>query len=107
MNHQPAVVYIEDDPLNRKLMGLMLKGRMKLPYVTILEDSHDFLAEIERLDPKPDIILLDIHVTPYNGFEMLAMLREVEWAANIPIVALTASVMNDEVQQLRNVGFNG
>jgi len=104
---EPVVLYVEDDPQSRKLMNILLKGRMKLPYVTILEDSQDFLANMEALDPKPDVILLDIHLRPFNGFEMLSMLRELPWAKGTPIVALTASVMNEEVQRLRSMGFNG
>ncbi len=104
---RPVILYVEDDPQSRKLMSMLLKGRMKLPHVTILEDSEDFEAHIAALDPKPDIILLDIHMKPFNGFEMLTMLRENEWVRHIPIVALTASVMSEEVQKLKTVGFNG
>ncbi len=104
---EPTILYVEDDPQSRKLMSMLLKGRMKLPNVTILEDSQDFLANVEALDPKPDVILLDIHMKPFNGFEMLTMLREIEWLNDTPVVALTASVMNEEVQQLRSIGFNG
>jgi CheY-like chemotaxis protein len=107
MNSQPVVLYVEDDPLSRRLMGMLLQGRMKLPHVTILENSEDFLGHVEALDPKPDVVLLDIHMKPYNGFEMLEMLRQLDWAKDVPIVALTASVMNEEVQQLRNAGFTG
>lgn len=104
---QPAILYVEDDPQSRKLMSMLLKGRMKLPHVTILEDSENFQAHVEALDPKPDIILLDIHMKPLNGFEMLTLLREYDWLQNTPIVALTASVMSEEVQRLRSIGFNG
>jgi CheY-like chemotaxis protein len=104
---EPVILYVEDDPQSRKLMSMLLKGRMKLPNVTILEDSQDFLANVEALDPKPDVILLDIHMKPFNGFEMLTMLREMEYLNDTPVVALTASVMNEEVQQLRSIGFNG
>lgn len=104
---QPVILYVEDDPQSRKLMSMLLKGRMKLPHVTILEDSENFQSNVEALDPKPDIILLDIHMKPFNGFEMLTMLREYEWVRNTPIVALTASVMSEEVQRLRSIGFNG
>jgi CheY-like chemotaxis protein len=107
MTDQPSVLYVEDDTHSRKLMSMLLKGRMKLSHVVILEDSQNFLAHVEALDPKPDVILLDIHMKPYNGFEMLSMLRQLEWTQNIPIVALTASVMNEEVQQLRKAGFDG
>ena len=104
---QPVVLYVEDDPQSRKLMSMLLKGRMKLPHVTILEDSDNFQAHVEALDPKPDIILLDIHMKPINGFEMLTLLREYAWVENTPIVALTASVMSEEVQRLRSIGFDG
>lgn len=107
MREQPAVLYVEDNAQSRKLMSMLLKGRMKLPHVTILEDSQNFLEHLAVLDPKPDVILLDIHMKPYNGFEMLAMLQQLDWAKNTPIVALTASVMNEEVEQLRTAGFDG
>lgn len=107
MINQPVVLYVEDDAKSRKLMAMLLKGRMKLPHVTILEDSQNFLENVKALDPKPDLILLDIHMKPYSGFEMLSMLRQLEWVNGTPIVALTASVMNEEVQQLQDAGFNG
>jgi len=106
-NKEPSILYVEDDPQSRKLMSMLLKGRMKLPNVTILEDSQDFVSNVQAIDPKPDVILLDIHMKPFNGFEMLTMLREIEALNGTPIVALTASVMNEEVQQLRSIGFNG
>lgn len=106
-NKQPAILYVEDDPKSRRLMQMLLTGRMKLPHVTLLEDSQDFLAKVEMIDPKPDLVFLDIHVKPFDGFEMLAMLRQLSWSAKIPIVALTASVMNEEVQRLRTSGFDG
>ena len=104
---EPAILYVEDDPQSRKLMSILLKGRMKLSNVTILEDSQNFLANVEALDPKPDLILLDIHVKPYNGFEMLSMLKDLPWVNGTPIVAVTASVMNEEVVKLRSIGFDG
>jgi CheY-like chemotaxis protein len=38
---------------------------------------------------------------------MLQQLREVEAYKDLPIVALTASVMNEEVAKLRRAGFSG
>jgi CheY-like chemotaxis protein len=75
--------------------------------VTILEDSEDFLSKVEALDPKPKVIFLDIHMKPIDGFAMLKLLHDLDWTKQTRIVALTASVMNEEVAQLRQVGFNG
>jgi CheY-like chemotaxis protein len=102
----PVVLYVEDDPQSRRMMKMLLSGRMKVIHVTIFEDSADFINRVNALDPKPTIAFLDIHVHPLTGFEMLKLLREQEWAKHIPIVALTASVMNEEVQTLRTAGFD-
>jgi CheY-like chemotaxis protein len=75
--------------------------------VTIFENSENFTERVIALEPKPDIVFLDIHVKPYSGFEMLKVLRQFEWGNKIPIVALTASVMNEEIYELRTAGFNG
>ncbi len=104
---KPAVLYVEDDPQSRKLMSMLLSGRMRLNEVMIFEDSHDFQTKVEHLDPKPRIIFLDIHVSPLNGFEMLQVLRQITSLDETPIIALTASVMNEEVHRLRSAGFNG
>ncbi|MBC7811425.1 MAG: response regulator [Burkholderiales bacterium] len=106
MNDQPSILYVEDDAQSRRIMQLTLVGRMKLSHVTIFEDSSDFLEHVKALDPKPDLIFLDIHVRPYDGFEMLKMLREIDAYKTVPIVALTASVMNEEVFKLRTAGFD-
>lgn len=106
MSAYPAVLYIEDDPGSREIMELLLAGEMGLDNVTILNDSTDFLSKLQTLRPQPDIILLDIHVPPYDGFEMLTMLRGIEAFKDTPVIALTASVMNDEVARLKTTGFN-
>lgn len=107
MNPQISVLYVEDDPHSRTLMRMLLSGRMKLPNVTIFENSEDFLAKVQALTPKPDVIFLDIHMQPHDGFTMLSMLQQLDWARNTRIVALTASVMNEEVVKLRQSGFDG
>lgn len=107
MNTQPVVLYVEDDANSRTVLQLLLQTRMKLPHVTVLADSQDFLARAAALEPRPDIVFLDVHVKPHNGFEMLAMLRGLERYQGVPVVAVTASVMNEEIQQLKTAGFDG
>jgi CheY-like chemotaxis protein len=75
--------------------------------LVIFEDSAGFLEKIKALPRKPDVFLLDIHVRPYDGYEMLAMLRADAEYANSAVIALTASVTNEEVIKLRERGFSG
>jgi CheY-like chemotaxis protein len=102
-----VIVYVEDDPRSRKVMNLLLRGSLGLQHVTILEDSRNFMAQIEALDPPPQVVFLDIHVAPLDGFAMLSLLQAHPRFQKVPVVALTASVMNEEVGQLRVAGFHG
>jgi len=107
MTNDPAILYVEDDPQSREIMRLLLVEMMGLSRVTFFEDSGNFQSHIESLVGKLDLVLLDIHVHPLDGFEMLNTLRTHPAFARTPVVALTASVMNEEVQKLRQAGFNG
>lgn len=107
MNKQTAILYVEDDERSRKIMRLLLETMLELEQVHIFEDSHNFVNRVADLQPSPDIVLLDIHVPPYDGFEMLRLLRAQPAFSTTPIIALTASVMSEEVQQLKSAGFSG
>lgn len=107
MSINPVVLYVEDDPRSRKVMKLCMEHRLRFTHVTILEDSTNFAWQIAHLDPAPEIIFLDIHVQPLNGFEMLALIRQTPTLARVPVLALTASVMGEEVKRLRDHGFTG
>jgi CheY-like chemotaxis protein len=103
----PSFLYFEDDPLSRKVMQLLLTKKLGYTDVTILENSHDYLTKIRALPYKPDIIFVDIHMQPYNGFEVLKGIRDTEAFIGTKIVAITASVMSEEVELLRVAGFDG
>lgn len=107
MFNDHTYLYVEDDPMSREIMNMILVNAMGAERVTIFENSADFAQRVAALDPAPDVILLDIHVDPYDGFTMLEMLRNEPAFAEARIVALTASVMNEEVEKLRASGFDG
>jgi CheY-like chemotaxis protein len=101
------IVYIEDDPASRTVMSLILEKAMGIKSYIIFEDSDKVLEKFGKLDIVPDIVLLDIHMTPFDGFEVLQMLRAAPNYRSATIIALTASVMNEEVNDLRTAGFDG
>lgn len=103
----PAILYVEDDPLSRVVMEALLVRGMGHQKVIIWEDSSDFVHKLASLPWQPDVIFLDIHVDPLDGFEMLTIIRQDETYNRISVVALTASVMNEEVKRLKEAGFNG
>jgi Response regulator containing a CheY-like receiver domain and an HTH DNA-binding domain len=102
-----CLLCVEDDFSNRLVMKLLVEKTLHVQYYAIFEDSANFLARLRDLPKRPDIILLDIHVSPLNGFQMLKEIRGDTVYSATKIVALTASVMNEEVERLRKSGFDG
>lgn len=103
----PTILYVEDDPFSRLVMELLLTRGMNLHDVTIFESSENFMVRLGAMPHKPTLIFLDIHMQPHDGFALLKMLRTHSDYRDTRIVALTASVMNEEVEALRTAGFDG
>jgi CheY-like chemotaxis protein len=106
-NSEPVILYVEDDSFSRQVMEFLLVRGMNFQSVTIFDTSEDFMNKLVALPEQPELIFLDIHMQPFDGFQLLAMLRAHADYQSARIVALTASVMNDEVDQLRQAGFDG
>ena len=102
-----CLLCVEDDFSNRLVMKLLVEKTLNVKHYAIFEDSANFLSRVRNLPERPDIILLDIHVSPLNGFQMLQEIRGDSVYFTTRVVALTASVMNEEVERLRKSGFDG
>ena len=104
---EPFFLYVENDELSREVMKALLTRGLGYHELTMFETSAHFEDHLKGLRNKPDVIFLDIHMEPIDGFEMLNMLRRSEDYCTVPVIALTASVMNEEIRHLREAGFDG
>ena len=102
-----SYLYVEDDPLSREVMQTLLVEVMGVKNLTIFEDSHNFMARLKTISPPPDFILLDIHIMPHDGYELLSELRSDPEYARCKVLAVTAAVMTKEVEELKARGFDG
>ncbi|NDJ34909.1 MAG: response regulator [Chloroflexi bacterium] len=106
MFDQHTYLYVEDDALSRIAMKTIFERVLKSNGLTIFSDSADFMQRVRSLPARPEVFMLDIHVEPHSGFEMLEMLRSDPDYTGATVVALTASVMNEEIERLRTAGFD-
>lgn len=107
MNTQPFIVYAEDDELSILAMKMVIEKVMKLQNLTVFHSSGKFMDKLNQLGTIPDLFLLDIQMKPYDGFELLGMLKNDGRFQKSKIIALTASVMSEEVERLKQAGFHG
>lgn len=107
MNQELGFLYVEDDPFSRQVMRLLLQRSLGYQRVTIFEDSSDFLHRLSQMTYVPDVVFLDIHMHPVDGFALLHILRDQATYQHATIIALTASVMSEEIKNLKEAGFDG
>ena len=108
MNSQkPILVYVEDDENSIFVMKMVVERVMKLPTLYVLQSRADFVQQVKGLGVVPDVFLLDIQMKPYDGVELLSMLRSDPQFNQSKVIALTASVTNEEVSLLKSGGFDG
>lgn len=97
------VLIVEDNERNLKLVRdvLQVKGFLTLEAGTA-EDGIKLAGE-----RKPDLILMDIQLPGMSGIDALKVLRSNSATAAIPVVAVTASVMQQDRKQITEAGFDG
>lgn len=106
-SQQPVLVYVEDDEASIFVMKMVVERVMGLPNLFVLQSRADFVQQVKELGVVPDVFLLDIQMKPYGGVELLSMLRGDPQFKQSKVIALTASVTNEEVSLLKNGGFDG
>lgn len=84
------ILVIDDDPNMAELIRLILKPRGLLIYHAI--NGQEGLKQAYEL--QPDLIILDIMLPEYDGYEVCARLREL---SDVPIVMLTAKSQSSDV----------
>ena len=98
-----TILYIEDNPANLRLVAQVM-GRMSN---IRMWSAHEPLLGLELAEEhKPDLILLDINLPGMNGFEVLKNLRQSPATANIPILAISANAMKQDIEKGFNAGFD-
>jgi signal transduction histidine kinase/ActR/RegA family two-component response regulator len=106
-NHVGALRFLvaEDNPVNQKLMRILLEKRGHSVRVT--SDGAEALASLEQ-EPF-DILLLDIQMPVLDGLEACRRIRarERQTGEHLPIVAMTAHVMSGDRERFLEAGMDG
>jgi two-component system cell cycle response regulator DivK len=97
------ILYIEDTFDNRILIKRVLEASGY-----IVDEAPDGLTGIQiALRNHPDLVLMDINLPDIDGYEVTARLRQMEGFEKIPIVALTANVLDGDRERSLDSGCDG
>jgi two-component system cell cycle response regulator DivK len=95
------VLIVEDNERNLKLVRDVLQAK---GYATLEAGTAEAGLRLAR-ERSPALILMDIHLPGMNGIEALKQLRAEAATAAIPVIAITASVMQESVREVMAAGF--
>lgn len=103
------ILLVEDNPMD---LDLTLRAFSKKKFsnkIEIARDGEEALAFIPRWEagePMPAVILLDINMPKINGLEVLKQLKEHPVFRRIPVVMLTSSREDRDLQAAYDLGAN-
>jgi two-component system, cell cycle response regulator DivK len=97
------ILIVEDNEKNRKLERDVLAFHgYRIAEAETAEEGLRLAFE-----SPPALILMDIQLPGMNGIEALGRLRAEPRTRGIPVIAVTASAMNQDRQKIMNAGFDG
>jgi two-component system sensor histidine kinase/response regulator len=98
------ILIAEDNKLNHKvLLGLLSQTGIEATFVLNGREAIDMLHQ----GIKFDLILMDINMPVMNGYEASIEIRKDKKYNNLPILALTADVMQESIEKAYESGMQG
>ena len=96
------VLVVEDNPINMKLME-----KLFMKYGLIIDKAENGKEAVEKLrhNSSYNVVFMDIQMPEMNGIEATEIIRN-DISKEIPIIALTAAVMQEDREQALAAGMN-
>jgi signal transduction histidine kinase/ActR/RegA family two-component response regulator len=96
-----TVLYVEDNPSNLRLIERLLATRPALRLLTAMQGRLGLALAQEH---RPDLILLDVHLSDLTGAQVLHQLQADPATRAIPVVVLSADATAGQIERLLAAG---
>lgn len=105
-----AILIVEDHPINQQLLCQTLeRWGHRVLVVSNGEQALEALGDLQMGPPDFDVILMDLLMPVMDGLEATRRIRQMEAGSGrrVPIVAVTACVMDEDRQACLEAGMDG
>jgi CheY-like chemotaxis protein len=96
------ILLIEDEEI---MIDILQRKLTKEGYeVFVARDGEEGLKKMREMDPKPDLILLDIIMPKMGGFEVMEEMAKDESLKKIPVIVISNSGQPVELDRAKKLG---
>ena len=96
------ILYIEDNHVNVLLVEELVKS---LGGLTIVSEATGAAGVARAASFRPDLVLVDMQLPDFDGYEVLRQIRAAPATRSIPCVALSANAMSEDIERGLEAGF--
>jgi CheY-like chemotaxis protein len=96
------VLLVEDNPINQRLMRRVLENLHC--QVDIAANGQEAVAK--HAPGRYEVIFMDCHMPIMDGFDATTEIRRTEASDQLPIIAVTASIVKSDHERCRQVGMD-
>lgn len=97
------VVVVDDDDTNRQLLAELLENIG----VEVHQGANGLEAIALTEDRDPDLILMDMRMPLLDGYEATRRIKATCKGKTIPIISISASALEGNVEEMRSAGIDG
>jgi diguanylate cyclase (GGDEF)-like protein len=100
---QPKILLVEDNEYNRSVASLVLRASG----FDVIEACDGQTALLLARSAHPDLVLIDLQIGGMDGLEATRQLLQLDETQGIPVVALTAKDLPNDLELLAQAGCRG
>ncbi|MEK8090649.1 response regulator [Thermithiobacillus plumbiphilus] len=108
---QKYLLLVEDNPDDETLARRSCEKALKDVLLRVAHDGAEALSMLFPPEPlshlkTPDLILLDLKLPKVSGFEVLRAIRENQSTCFTPVVVMSTSSENSDIERAYQIGAN-
>ncbi len=99
-----TILLTEDNPINQEIIfGLLENSGIN---IDIASNGLEALTKYNNQKEKYELIFMDLQMPVMGGLEATTLIRDTKDGKTIPIIALTANAMKEDIVKTKKVGMN-